>query len=120
MDFFQLFFDTMAYIQDYFVNSAFPWMLTWGATSTTFWLIGFLFTYAIYFLWVSKISEEDRKKVMDLKARLETHNKVMSEQFSQASIVERALMYVILFVLLMILWPIFLGAYVFVITKEKI
>lgn len=125
MNYFQPLHDVLASIQDFFTNAFFPWMITWGATSTTIWFIGFIFTFTIWSLWSHKLFEDDSEEVKEWNTKigsiewLRNDSKLKATKIVKAGIFERCLMYIILFLLLIVMWPMFLGAYVFIITKNK-
>lgn len=83
----QLVNDAIVSTQEFFAHEFFPWMLTYGATPATIWLVGFLFSLAVWF-WVYKKAVIDKVGV---------------------TLLDEIIVWIIAILLLIPFWPFLLG-----------
>ncbi len=84
----QLVSDIIRSTQQFLINEFFPWALTYGAPSMTIWLVGLMFSFAIW-RWVYKKAVIDKAGVTFL---------------------DESIVWVMAILFLIPFWPLFLGS----------
>ena len=100
-------------IQGFFMNELLPWMITYGATAITIWLIGFLFSLAVWFFLYKKAIEEidkEKKELAILFARLPNTTTIPVSTFTRFTVwITPLYTWAIAILLLIPFWPLLLG-----------
>lgn len=111
MDIFQEILRSIFLVETFFLEHFLPWLNSFSATTKTIWIVGYFFSVAVSTVFAVGAEEEIETEIKENRPYIEAYNKVkgVKIKLEKASLLSKALGFLVLWTLLIPFWPLFLG-----------